>query len=314
MSEPESPPEAFKAIPAALTAIEGRNAAFERWLASPDAQALEQRWDAFVTEPPAWFTDLQAIAADLLVGVVTLAAEIGKVVAPWGPALAEVTRIDAECQAIEAAGWLPHYTTPADVVAEAAARGETVGALLERHYTDNWPAVKAAFLRQLDGCDIDAEAQATFAEAVQAHEAGLYRTVALTLFPEIERIARQKLHAGSMEKIAGQRPLRTAAEHLPLSAASPGGLYVMHLFEKLIDHLYAKTETLEELAEVAADPVPNRHASLHGHLAYATRNSSSNALIMTDFTFQIICAVKRHAANDSGEANVPAQPELEPAG
>src|SRR5450755_649792 len=102
MSEPESPPEASEAIPAPLTAIGGRKAVFELMLTTPEFQALEQRWDAFVTEPPAWFTDLQAIGADLLVGVVTLAAEIGKVVAPWGPALAEVSRpVEAVVELVE---------------------------------------------------------------------------------------------------------------------------------------------------------------------------------------------------------------------
>jgi hypothetical protein len=35
---------------------------------------------------------------------------------------------------------------------------------------------------------------------------------------------------------------------------------------------------------------------------------------MTDFTFQMICAVKRQAAEDAAEAVVPSQPDLEPAG
>jgi hypothetical protein len=51
------------------------------------------------------------------------------------------------------------------------------------------------------------------------------------------------------------------------------------------------------LAAVADDPVPNRHAALHGLLPYAAQKHSMNMLIVADFLFQVICTVKRSAAD-----------------
>lgn len=39
-------------------------------------------------------------------------------------------------------------------------------------------------------------------------------------------------------------------------------------------------------------PAPNRHAALHGFLPYDTAKNSINMLVMADFLFQVICALK----------------------
>ena len=47
------------------------------------------------------------------------------------------------------------------------------------------------------------------------------------------------------------------------------------------------------MQEACLDPVPNRHAALHGRVSYASEKSSLNMLIMTDFIFDAISKVAR---------------------
>ncbi len=41
--------------------------------------------------------------------------------------------------------------------------------------------------------------------------------------------------------------------------------------------------------------MPNRHAALHGYVTYASARSSFNMLVMVDFVFAAVTAIKRFA-------------------
>ena len=43
------------------------------------------------------------------------------------------------------------------------------------------------------------------------------------------------------------------------------------------------------------DPIPNRHAALHGLVIYSSMQNSLNSIFMTEFIFQVISALKRTA-------------------
>lgn len=219
---------------------------------------------------------------------------------PLTPILAKLAEQNAAFQLIEDAGWLPHDTNPVEALA-GVTEPDLANQILERHYRDHWGQVRAVFELRLGGYDIDEEAKATFVEVLDCHQAGHYRAAIRTLFPEIERIARNELHGGSLEGIASQPKLREAAGGLPVSAVEPGGLYGLNLFSKLYDGLYALAKTDEKVAECAADPVPNRHAAVHGLVSYRTRQSSINAIIMADYILQVICVVKHDAAATQAE-------------
>ncbi|TAL44959.1 MAG: hypothetical protein EPN91_03410 [Salinibacterium sp.] len=278
-----------------LSALIAASPAMQRPIApalAAQIEALQAQWKGLVFQPPIWLLQLREISTQHSQRMASVADHINKAYEPLREVFGRIARSAKECERIEAAGWLPHYTTP---FAEAAACGEDAEAVamcLEDHYTQQWPNVRAAFLERLEKYNIDDEAKATFVEVLDNHSDGRFRGTARTLFPELERVARIELHAGAMEGLTSQRELRDRASDLPLSAAEPGGVYSMALFTKLIDHLYASTKTPDQLAAVAADPVPNRHAALHGFLPYATRQNSVNALIMTDFIFQLVCAMK----------------------
>ena len=55
------------------------------------------------------------------------------------------------------------------------------------------------------GTTVDDEAKTTFGEALNAHEAGFYRSVCRVLMPEIERVSRVELHGDRLERITPSR-------------------------------------------------------------------------------------------------------------
>ena len=260
---------------------------------------LQEQFSWLVVQPLPWIIELRSCVlaiANAIAPVVQRGLQV------HGSALAALLRMGVECHRIERAGWLPHYTTPFDALANTDVTIASTTNILERHYTDNWTSVKQAFLDRLQRYELDDEAKSVFVEALMSHEHGLYRACPRLLFPEIERVARVELHEGSTGPITSQRVLIEMAGDLGLGEVEPGGIYSMQLFTKLFDHLYAHVKTDEEKAAIALDPVPNRHATLHGLRSYSTQQNSINALIMTDFIFQIICAVKRNAVPQESQA------------
>jgi hypothetical protein len=256
---------------------------------------IQEQWKAIKTQAPAWLGQLSETVRLISHNWATIRAQIDEAWKPMRPIFAEIARSGAECKRIEEAGWLPHYTTPFAALAKCDGDRETFHQILEDHYRDNWAAVSTSFLDHLSAYDLEEESKSTFRQVLEAHGHGLYRLSARSLFPEIERVARHEIHDGALVMMTSQHELKKLAEQLSPGETVPGGMYAMSLFRKFFYHLYENTKTAEQLEAVAADAVPNRHASLHGLLSYGTARSSVNALIMTDFIFQIVCALKRRA-------------------
>ena len=190
---------------------------------------------------------------------------------------------------LEQSGWLPHYTTPFSLI-ENIIDAQGLGNLLEKYYIDNWAQVKSEFRKHIAKLNVDEEAKATFYEALEAHEHGLYRTTARTLFPEIERIARGKQrYSGNIPNIASLIEIRKAAGNLGLSELGPpeGGPVLAH-FARMSHHIYEHVRTSEAVVSLDSNPVPNRHAAVHGLISYKTMQSSLNSLIITEFMYRII--------------------------
>lgn len=253
-----------------------------------EAQAAMSRSVQTVVSQIPWNTEIaerwrgfaQAAAFNLL-----------KTMGPLAETMASIGRLHALVSRIEQAGWLPHYTTPFTAISEAADDVDVRG-LIENHYRENWTDVRKQFLRQLRGYDVDEEAKETFAEALGAHEHGFFRSTCRLLFPEIERVVRTDLLDGKPGTRAGVIELQEAASQMGLSEINPGGLAGFTLYMKLAEHLYVNVYTKEDLQKVASDAVPNRHAAIHGLVAYKTFQNSMNVLIMGDFIFQVVAAAK----------------------
>lgn len=246
--------------------------------------------------PHNWFTEVNT-AAEQIRGQFTDAFGQMPIFDPFKGWFNEIVRGQRERQRMEKAGWLPHYTTPFDVLDNI--EDEEIDNFLASHYTEQWPEVKAAFIKRLDDYSIDEEAKATFKEALNAHEHGFYRTVPRTLFPEIERIARQEFHAGSMEQVVtSQHKLIEIAGNLFPHETESYGFFDLILYSALTNHLYEYCNAIQ-LPEISKNPVPNRHAAIHGHVSYSTMKNSINTLIIIDFIFQVIHAAKKNGGQSA---------------
>lgn len=208
------------------------------------------------------------------------------------PMLERIVKQEARCKRLEDAGWLPHCATPWHLLDEKELCAEKLNEAVEIYYRENWPAARASIEEAIARYAIDAEAKATFGEALAAHEAGLYRCVARTLFPEIERVSRAEIHGGAMDKIASQPKLQDAISNLCPSDIARDGISGMRFYNKLVDHLYVSMPTPERVQAIAAEPVPNRHAAVHGYVAYNTLRHSMNALIIAEYLFHAITVIK----------------------
>lgn len=204
----------------------------------------------------------------------------------------------------EAAGWLPHYTTPFDDL-DALTDDDAAGDLLDAHYRENWVDVRREFEAQLAGYTIDEEARAVFLEALSCHEVGAYRAVSRLLFPDIERLATAVFPKRRAKEGGPVGALREFAAGLYLDQTNPGGVESYELFRRLDEHLYAQVHTDEEVERARLDPVPMRHAALHGKAPYSTFRNSLNAVIMADYVLQVISIrnleIATKADEDPGE-------------
>jgi hypothetical protein len=218
----------------------------------------------------------------------------------FAPMLEEFAKNEARCNRLEEAGWLPHPASPWHLLDNEDLCGEALNEAVEAYYFENWPSVRISIEKAISDYTIDDEAKATFGEALAAHEAGLYRCVARTLFPEIERVSRAEIHDGAMDKIASQPKLQEAISNLCPSDIARDGISGMLLYNKLIDHLYVSMPTPERVNAIAAEPVPNRHAAVHGYVTYKTLRHSMNALIIAEYLFHAITVIM--ALDEQAEA------------
>ncbi|MGI4880725.1 MAG: hypothetical protein ACRYG4_24945 [Janthinobacterium lividum] len=245
--------------------------------------------------------------------------------APWNRSIAEIlrplqdvfVRIEAEGQKarlVSSCGWLPHETMPFNEIDIAQASPEEVDALVEAHYRHNWASIENTIAHSVDGYDIDDEAKATYREALTAHGLGLFRVSPRLLFPEIERVVSVELYGGEHEAVPAtggrKRPITSMKELREEIQQMPAGdvlayAFATELMERLDAHLYEHVgDDPGNLARFASDPVPNRHAALHGLVTYRSRKTSLNALIMADFIFHIVSRMKRQIVQEEGTANL----------
>jgi hypothetical protein len=228
------------------------------------------------------------LGANVSFGVPDWVSRMSEPIGRLSNAMAKAGR---ELRLLDEAGWLPHYTMPFDLL-EDLEDGHAVETTLHQHYEKQWPAVRQAFEDHLAVYVVDDQAKAAFRMALALHEAGFYRAVVLHVFPEIERLARCELHGGQLGGFASQPRLRELAGELYADQIDPGGFRGLALYQCLDDHLYTPVKTIEALDKAREDPVPNRHAAIHGLVAYDSRQSSVNALIMADYVLQVFAALR----------------------
>ena len=181
----------------------------------------------------------------------------------------------------------------------------------------------------LSSHSVDDEAKETFREALDAHEAGLYRSVSRVLFPEFERIFRAALfdgRAGSIPYSTFVKKLSGEDGNLDLGDFLITGIQDMVLFGYMTEGVgqsntsndgshSATPEYVPGLAvgvdesnveRVRQSPIPTRHAVAHGLVAYSSRQSSLNALFIADYVFAVVSrALGQHAGFRRGQRPAP---------
>jgi len=76
---------------------------------------------------------------------------------------------------VEKSGWLPHHTTPFDLLESEGMEQDQIADLIAEYYAKEWTAVEQAFLAKLADYDVDEEAKETMSEALTAHRQGMFR-------------------------------------------------------------------------------------------------------------------------------------------
>ena len=214
-------------------------------------------------------------------------------------------------------GWVPNHTTPFELVAECGDDHTRLRTSMLAYYTDNWPEVRARLEWRVSSLDVDDEAKATFREALDAHEGGLYRCVSRLLFPEFERVFRAALFDGR----AGHIPyhefvtkLSGEAANLELADFLTAGIQDMVLFGYLTEGARNSNTSAERSTGAAPkyepglavgvdatnverakqSPIPTRHAVAHGLVVYSSQQSSLNAIFIADYIFSVVSRALRN--------------------
>ena len=206
-----------------------------------------------------------------------------------------------QCEQLEASGWLPHRSSPFHLIRSNGDEADTLNEAVHAYYQEQWENVREDFAAGISSCDIDDEAKQTFAEALAAHSAGLYRCAPRLLYPEIERVARLEIHGGALDKMASQDRLRQLVGELCPADMASTGVPGLRFYRALTEHLYAHMKDADAVTLAASNPVPNRHAALHGIVSYRSERSSLNAIIVADYLFQAISVLKRLSAGSANE-------------
>lgn len=196
-------------------------------------------------------------------------------------------------------GWLPHHTTPFKLVLEASP--DKLAGCLAEYYLNEWDQIREAIFSRVDRYDVDPEAKATFGEALSAHGHGLYRSSCRVLFPEMERVLWIEVHGSDWkkDKITSQKEfIELAGSRLPAGIVLTDP-WAFKLYQTLSDHLY---ERVEESNREQFESIPNRHAAVHGRIIYSSLKHSMNTIIMADYVFAAISAVKEFATNTPAAA------------
>lgn len=223
-----------------------------------------------------------AAAAPILEEFNRIAAAAAEGMERLQPALKKFHERKQTHDALDKVGWLPHPSVPYRLVEGCGQDPALLDGRIADHYRTRWIEIRYEMGSALAEYHIDDEARTTFREALAAHEAGLYRCVCRLLFPEIERMI------GAEPRVGSKKMLRKLTDSGDPTDRELRELFDWVMLQRLRTHAYERVMTDDEVARFERDPVPNRHAAMHGRVAYSTHKHSMNMLILTDYVFRIL--------------------------
>ena len=203
---------------------------------------------------------------------------------------------------LEKTGYLPHKSTPHDLITKYAEDTEKLQLELEKFYINQWKEIREDIENRIECLAIDNEAKASFKEALNIHEKGFYQAVPCLLFPTIESLVLIEFFKGSLEaKLASQTELREKIDEIPSGAVFPLGRLGTKVHDHLKEYLYGNIKEQDKLIKAMNDTVPNRHATVHGLIKYKTMQNSLNIIFMADYIFHIVDYIKVNKEYLKGE-------------
>ena len=186
-------------------------------------------------------------------------------------------------------GWVIHHTFPSSLLEETSE--ENLDMAILNHYQAEWSAIRRTLELDTDSYLIDEDSKQTMKQALAGHEAGLYRLIPRAILPEIETLIRKELYEGKPQNLNMAEEVKIF-EEIPISfmrnlASGLSG------YEALTQTLYEHVKTEHDQTKAAANPIPNRHATIHGLVAYAAEKTSLNSIFLADFVFDVFTKIKR---------------------
>lgn len=210
----------------------------------------------------------------------------------WQPIFAETLLLNTAKLTLQKNGILPSATTPWNLY-ERERQDEFPGIVL-RYYSENWAEVQRKLGEYAQEYDISPHTKLGYSEALTCHRNGLFRASILTTLACIESEFRTCFGIRTGSSATQLKELRDYASE------APAGIFLNHVapitfFDILQRHLYEKVSTAADLDRFKADPIPNRHAAVHGLIVYNSRLSSLNMIFLADFIFFLISQLRRFA-------------------
>ena len=131
-----------------------------------------------------------------------------------GPILDKLGETAKRTEALEAAGWVPHYSIPFEILDCNLGNYDRILYLISDHYQCNWVEIKNKIIDNFNSYNISDQSKMILCQALSSHERSHYSSVVRTIFPEIEHMVRNPLGLEDLGSYASQRKLREAAGNL----------------------------------------------------------------------------------------------------
>ena len=292
--------------------VERASREFQQIVASPQVQQLQRVFGEIqqtATSPSVQrlLSDLQqlkGIVAPHLVGIQrTLEILSPRLIRMYQ----EFDKWNISREVMSQAGWLPHYTTPFEKVAQCRNDPGKVKQLLLDYYENNWTEVRAQIEDRLSEYKLDSEAKEVMIEALDGHEAGQYRSVCRLIYPEIDRLFRVEMFNNAVGQKSSKKLVGSLVDNQrPFGTFTPRGLYDLTMFSYLTKSMGLHGSNISDafiiglfesvdatnIKRFEVSEIPNRHAAVHGLISYSSRQNSLNAIFMADYIYQVFSDLK----------------------
>lgn len=204
---------------------------------------------------------------------------------------------------LEKAGILPHTTTPWSKFSQDDPSRFSSDTM--EYYRENWDVVRAEMEKECSEYQVGVELHAAYKDALICHSHRLYRSSVLTLFPYIEGEFRKAYHLKPGGKgYASLREFRETLQNVPAGVAL-NNVAPFRMMKMLDEHFYEGVLSEEAVHQLSSDPIPNRHAALHGLIDYNSELNSLNTIIFASYFMSLVHSLKTYLKSYNESRSTP---------